>query len=125
MAQNMFELIGRISWIDFKTFENGTAITKLCIGQKTSKKDNEGKPIYNNFFVTFIDSPVSKETLACNLFDRYKKDDYIHVKGLLNIDKYIPKNTTDNKMVENISLIGRTFCGVHWDEFEKRYVDDV
>lgn len=125
MAENMFELIGRVSWIDFKALDNGMCITKCCIGQKTAKKDNEGKNIWNNFFVSFIDSPDAKNGLACAFREKVKVEEYVHIKGVLNIDRFIPKNTTDGKKIENISLIGRTFCAVKWDEFEKRYIDVV
>ena len=55
------------------------------------------------------------------ILKRVKKGDYIRVKGAISIDRFIPKNSA--KEVENISLIGRYYNFVEFDEFEKKYID--
>lgn len=123
MAENMFELVGRISWKDCKATDNGSFIVKVCLGQKTYKKDNEGKNIWNNYFITFIDAPKVNNGIASTFADNVKVDDYVRIKGVLNIDSFIPKNSTDGKKISNISLIGKTFKKVVWDDFEKSFID--
>lgn len=114
MAENYFELVGRIGWIDYKPTEKGF-ITKVCLGVKKNKEE------YLNFFITFLNSINTKNPIAGNLSDSHKVGDYIRVKGILNIDKFTPKNS--DKAVENISLIGKSFNAVKFDSFEKRFVD--
>ena len=62
-----------------------------------------------------------KNRTAEELPERVKKGDYIRVKGAISIDRFIPKNSA--KEVENISLIGRYYNFVEFDEFEKKYID--
>lgn len=95
MAENYFELVGRIGWMDYKPTEKG--------------------------FITFLNSINTKNPIAENLSDSHKVGDYIRVKGILNIDKFTPKNS--DKAIENISLIGKSFNAVKFDSFEKRFVD--
>lgn len=121
MAENYFELVGRVGWIECKCLESGMMMTKCTIGQNTGKKDAEGKYIYENFFVTFFNSPEAKYKVAEDFADENKKGDYIKVKGILKIDKFIPEGSP--KAVERLSLIGRAFNKVRFDEFEKQYVD--
>lgn len=117
MAENMFELVGRVGWKECKVSDKGTLFTKINLGCKKNKEE------WNNFFITFIDSPDSKSKIAERLGDSVKVDDYVRIKGILSIDKFTPKDSVDNKPVEKISLIGRTFCAVKWDDFEKRFID--
>ena len=77
--------------------------------------------IFNNYFITFICSAEAQNRTAEDIAENVKKGNYIRVQGNLNIDKFIPKNSA--KEVENISLIGRQFNFVKFDEFEKRYID--
>lgn len=114
MAENYFELVGRIGWIDFKTTEK-VFISKICLGVKKNKEE------YQNFFITFLNQIGAKDPVAENLGDTHKVGDYIRVKGFLNIDKFTPKNS--DKKVENISLVGKSFNAVKFDTFEKRFVD--
>ena len=51
MADNYFELVGRVGWVDCKYTEAGTIITKITLGCNTGRKDKEGKFIYNNYFI--------------------------------------------------------------------------
>lgn len=117
MAENMFELVGRVGWVDCSATEKGTFIVKINLGVKKNKEE------WNNFFITFLDSIDSKYKTAENFAEKIKVNDYVRIKGILNIDKFTPKNSVDNKPVEKISLIGRTFNAVKWDEFEKRFID--
>jgi len=121
MAENYYELVGKLTWVDVKYYENGTCIVKTFLAQRTNKKDKEGKAIYNTFLITFIDSENSKSRIAELFGENCVKDDYVRIKGYLTIDRFIPKGAA--KEVENISLIGRAFNKVEYDEFEKRYVD--
>ncbi len=121
MADNYFELVGRVGWVDCKYTESGATITKITLGCNTGRKDKDGKPIYNNYFITFICGAEAQNRTAEEIADNVKKGNYIRVQGNLNIDKFIPKNST--KEVENISLIGRYYNFVKFDEFEKRYID--
>lgn len=115
MAENFFELVGRIGWIEIKYSDNGTAICRIFLGVKKSKDKWDNVPI------TFLQSVDNKNKVAENLAEQHKKGDYIRVKGVINIDKFTPKN--GDKEVEKISLIGRSFNAVRFDEFEKRFVD--
>ena len=121
MADNYFELVGRVGWIDCKYTDAGAIITKITLGCNTGRKDREGKYIYNNYFITFICSAEAQNRTAEDIAENVKKGNYIRVQGNLNIDKFIPKNSA--KEVENISLIGRQCNFVKFDEFEKRYID--
>lgn len=114
MAENYFELVGRIGWLDYKSTEKGF-ITKICLGVKKNKEE------YHNFFITFLNAIASKDPVAENLSDTHRVGDYIRVKGILNIDRFTPKNS--DKEIENISLIGKSFNAVKFDSFEKRFVD--
>lgn len=117
MAENYYELVGKLTWVDVKYYENGTCIVKTFLAQRTNKKDKEGKAIYNTFLITFIDSENSKSRIAELFGENCVKDDYVRIKGYLTIDRFIPKGAA--KEVENISLIGRAFNKVEYDEFEK------
>lgn len=123
MAENFFELVGKITWVDFQAFESGTCVCKTFLSQRTSKVDDEGKPIYNSFLISFIDGANSKKKVAEEYCENVKKDDYVRIKGYITIDKFIPKNSTDNKAVEKYSFIGIKFNKVEYDEIEKRYID--
>lgn len=121
MADNYFELVGRVGWVDCKYTDAGTIITKITLGCNTGRKDREGKFIYNNYFITFMCAAEGKNRTAEELPERVKKGDYIRVKGAISLDKFIPKNSA--KEVENISLIGRYYNFVEFDDFEKKYID--
>lgn len=114
MAENYFELVGRIGWIEYKSTEKGF-VTKICLGVKKDKEE------YRNFFITFLNTINAKEPIAENLSDMYRVGDYIRVKGILDISKFTPKNS--DKEIENISLIGKSFNAVKFDTFEKRFID--
>lgn len=121
MADNYFELVGRVGWVDCKYSETGTTITKITLGVNTGRKDREGKYIYHNYFITFLCGVEAKNRVAEEIADNVKKGNYIRVRGSLNIDKFIPQNSA--KEAEKISLIGRSYNFVRFDEFEKKYVD--
>lgn len=116
MAGNYFELCGRLDWIDYKSTDNGYLITTITLGVKKNKEE------WNNFFIKFFDTADSKNTIAEKL-QRKTKGDYIRVKGYITLDKFKPNGS--DKEVSNISLIGTYFNGIHYDQFEKGYVDDV
>ena len=121
MAENYFELVGRVGWIECKFTEKATCIVNFTLGQNTGKKDKDEKPIYNNYFIKFINSADAKNKIAENFADQIKKGDYVRVKGILVIDKFRPENS--QKEVERLALMGRIFSKVRFDEFEKKYVD--
>lgn len=123
MAENYFELVGRVGWIECKVTEKATYIVNFTLGQNTGKKDKEEKPIYNNYFIKFINGADAKNKIAENFADGIKKGDYIRVKGVLVIDKFRPENS--QKDVERLGLVGRMYSKVRFDEFEKKYVDIV
>lgn len=106
MAENLFELVGKITWVNFESFESGTCVCKTFLSQRTSKKDDEGKTIFNSFLITFIDAVNGRKKIAADYADNVKKDDYVRIKGYITIDKFKPKNSTEDKEVERISLIG-------------------
>lgn len=74
MADNYFELVGRVGWIDCKCTDAGTIITKITLGSNTGRKDKDGNPIYNNYFITFMCSPENKNRTAEELPDNVKKE---------------------------------------------------
>ncbi|MBE7713705.1 MAG: hypothetical protein E7Z87_08170 [Cyanobacteria bacterium SIG26] len=115
MAENLFELVGRVGWMDISTTDKGTIITKINLGVKVSKEE------WNNFFITFMNSAESKKRIAEQIAEQCKEGDYIRVKGVLRVDKFTPKN--GEKEVEKVSLIGWLFNHVKFDEFEKRFID--
>ena len=121
MAENYFELVGRVGWIECSYKDNGMCVTKCTIGQNTGRKDNEEKYIYNNYFITFFNSPEAKNKIAEDFPESHKKGDYIRVRGIINIDKFIPEGSP--KVIERMSLVGKSFNAVRFDEFEKQYID--
>ena len=99
MSDNSFRLIGRVGWLETKYTENGTCITTINLGVKKNKTD------YENFFIKFLNSAESKVKIAEIIADKVRKGDYIRVTGSLSIDKFIPKNSTDGKEIEKLSLM--------------------
>ena len=115
MAENYFELVGRIGWLDYKITDARTCICKINLG---CKKDKEN---YENFFITFLGNLESKRNIAENFADMCKKGDYVRVKGSLRIDKFTPKGASEP--VERLSLIGWSFNHVEFDEGRRCFVD--
>lgn len=117
MSDNSFRLIGRVGWLETKYTENGTCITTINLGVKKNKTD------YENFFIKFLNRAESKVKTAEIVADKVRKGDYIRVTGSLSIDKFIPKNSTDGKEIEKLSLIGRGYKPVRFDEEKRTFVD--
>lgn len=115
MAENYFELVGRVGWLECSCTENGTIITKINLGVK------KNRDTYQNFFITFLNKCDSKRPVAEKIADECRKGDYIRVKGSLNVDKFTPKNS--DKEVEKISLTGWAYNLVEFDEGRRCFVD--
>ena len=64
---------------------------------------------------------IVENTIFVPYNENVKKGDYIRVKGAISLDRFIPKNSA--KEVENISLTGRYYNFVEFDDFEKKYID--
>lgn len=109
MNGNVFELLGRVNYVNIKYVESGKAITRVLISIKRYKSEE-----YDTFPITFFGD------MAEAVGEKVKaKEDYIHVTGRINVDKY---KTKDGKDVEQLSLIGNSFEKVTFDKSKKRFV---
>ena len=109
MNGNVFELLGRVNYVNIKYVESGKAITRVLISIKRYKSEE-----YDTFPITFFGD------MAEAVGEKVKaKEDYIHVTGRINVDKY---KTKDGKDVEQLSLIGNSFEKVTFDKSKKQFV---
>lgn len=108
MNGNIFELIGRVNYLNLKSLSNGNTLTRVLLSIKKYKSDE-----YDTFPVTFFGE--ASESVA----DKVTKGDYIHVTGRLNLDKFKDKNGKD---VESISLIANSYEKVTFDKEQKQFV---
>ncbi len=109
MNGNVFELLGRVNYVNIKYVESGKAITRVLISIKRYKSEE-----YDTFPITFFGD------MAEAVGEKVKaKEDYIHVTGRINVDKY---KTKDGKDVEQLSLIGNSFEKVTFDKTKKQFV---
>lgn len=119
MGDNEFKLLGRVGWIDIQYKESGSVLTKINLGVKTSKKDADGKSIWENFFITFFNK--KNHPTAELLGDEVHEGDYIRVEGKLTISSFTPPGK--DKPVQNIQLLGWGYKKVRFDEGLKKFVD--
>lgn len=117
MSDNSFRLVGRVGWLETKYTDNGTCITTINLGVK------KNKDTYENFFIKFLSGVEAKVKTAEIIADKVKKGDYIRVTGSLSINKFVPKNSTDGKEIEQVSLLGWGFKPVRFDEEKRTFVD--
>lgn len=109
MNGNIFELLGRVNYVNIKYAEKGKAITRVLISIKRYKSEE-----YDTFPITFFGD------LAESVGEHVKaKEDYIHVTGRINVDKY---KTKDGRDVEQLSLIGNSYEKVTFDKSKKQFV---
>ena len=108
MNGNIFELIGRVNYLNLKALSNGNTVTRVLLSIKRYKSEE-----YDTFPITFF-GEVS-ESVA----DKVAKGDYIHVTGRLNVDKFKNK---EGKDVEALSLIANSYEKVTFDKEAKKFV---
>lgn len=109
MNGNIFELLGRVNYVNIKYTENAKAITRVLISIKRYKSEE-----YDTYPITFfgeIAEAVAEKVKA--------KEDYIHVTGRIGVDKYKSK---DGRDVEQLSLIGNTYEKVTFNKTKKQFV---
>jgi single-stranded DNA-binding protein len=116
---NEFKLLGRVGKIDINYKDNGTCYTQVSIGIPNGKKNDDGKKLYDNFFVTFFNTKTAPT--AENIAEDVKEGDYIRVNGKLTDNVYTPKDA--DKPKHSLQLIGWGYCKVVFDEQQKKYVD--
>ena len=118
---NEFKLLGRVGNVEITYSERtGKPVTKVSIGVPNGKKNEEGKSLYDNFYVTFFNS--EKSPTAELLAEHIKEGHYIRVAGKLSINKY-KKNPSDEKFTYSMQLIGFGYKRVKFDEVSRKYVD--
>lgn len=118
---NEFKLLGRVGNVEINYSERtGKPCTKISIGVPNGKKNDEGKSLYDNYYVTFFNS--EKSPTAENLAEYVKEGDYVRVAGKLSINKY-KKNPDDEKFTYSMQLIGFGYKKVKFDDVTRKYVD--
>ena len=108
MNSNLFELTGRVSFVDFKSFQSGTVKTRVLISKKGRK---EGE--YESYPVTFFGEKAE------DVYEIVKKGDSINVTGRLAYNKFVDKAGNQREQIE---LIGFEFAKVQFNEKENKYV---
>lgn len=108
MNSNTFEIIGRVTFVDFKALESGNTKTRVLISKKGRK---EGE--YETYPITFFGETAEK------VFSNIKKGDSLYAKGKLSYNKFVDK--TGNQR-EQIELYGFEYSKVVYDEKNKQYV---
>lgn len=118
---NEFKLLGRVGNIEITYSERtGKPCTRVSIGVTNGKKNDEGKSLYDNFYVAFFNS--EKSPTAEIIAENVKEGDYIRVAGKLSINKY-KKNPDDEKFTYSMQLIGFGYKKVKFDDVTRKYVD--
>lgn len=110
---NEFKIIGRVNFIEFKTFESGLCLTRVLLSKKVKEE-------YQTYPITFFNTKDYE--CAFEIADKIKKGDYIKATGKLNINKFKTKTGQD---VENIELIGFGFKKVVYSESEGKYIEAI
>lgn len=108
MNGNLFELVGKVNYINIKYLPSGKSVTRVLLGKKRYNSED-----YDSYAVTFFGD------LSEQVGEQVVKGDYIFIEGRLTIEKYKSK---DGKNVENIALIGNSFQKVTYDTEKKAYV---
>ncbi len=118
---NEVRLLGRVGSIDLKYNETtAKPVAKISIGVPNGKKSDDGKTLYDNFYVAFFNS--AKVPTAEKLVEVIKEGDYIRIAGKLTINKY-KKNPDDEKYTYDTQIVGFGFKKVIYDDFERKYID--
>ena len=117
---NEFKLLGRVGNVEITYSERtGKPCTKVSIGIPNGKKNEDGKSLYDNFYVAFFNS--EKSATAKKMAENVKEGDYIRVAGKLSINKYRKPN--EEKFTYSIQLIGFGYKKVKFDDVTRQYVD--
>ena len=117
---NEFKLLGRVGNVEITYSEKtGKPCTKVSIGVPNGKKNEDGKSLYDNFYVAFFN--CEKSATAEKIAENVNEGDYIRAAGKLSINKY--KKTDDEKFTYSIQLIGFGYKKVKFDEVTRQYVD--
>lgn len=107
MENNVFELTGKINYINVKATDGGTMITRILLSKKI-KED-----LYNTFSITCFNEVAEKAG------DNFKKGDYVHIKGYISENKF-KKDEKDKSIIAD--LIASEVRPVEYDTKEKSYV---
>lgn len=110
MNSNYFEMTGRITFVEVKHAQTGTAHTRALISKK--QLNGEG---YDTYAFTFFGE------VAEQFADGIKKGDVCNISGYINVDSY----EKDGKKIERLQLIGKQFAKAKYDEDLKGYVPEA
>ena len=109
MLHNDFEVTGRVSFVDIKYTDKGTAIVRTCISKKSTRKEDEFIGLWIDMF----------GELAEKYAEQIKQGDTVNISGKLDSDKF---TTKEGKTVEKMTLKGWKFQKAMYDKDNKAFV---
>lgn len=117
MERNEFKLLGRVSELSTECKSSGLVVSNIKIGVSTGKKNDEGKTIYDNYFITFFRETAEK------IIEEVQQGDYIQVTGSLSMNKYTPSE--GEKTRYSIKLIGWGYKKVTFDKEQNKFIEVI
>lgn len=109
MLHNDFEITGRVTYIDIKYTDKGTAIVRTCVSKKSTRKEDEFIALWVDMF----------GDVAEKYAEQIRQGDTVNIKGKLDTDKFTSK---EGKTVEKLLLKGWHFQKAMYDKNTKEFI---